>query len=422
MLEMYDPTTDAWEPKADMPTKRWSHSASAVNGKIYAIGGWNGRFLSTVEAYDAGVGMDGMTQASVWPAVYFYRLVAAGAVEAARPMVIQEVTNPWETWIPRKCRLDLGGDTMLWRFRCFLFVVFSAVFVSVAYAAQNHVLSLDGDGDYVEIINNAGLNAINTQVTMEAWIKVSRFANVFVPIIYKGDSTNQAPPGTQWGNRSYSLWLWDTGALHLNGAASGQSRTRIDSPNGFIHVMTWYHVAGVINTQEGVTRLFINGVEVARGPFPRKVIRSSQLPLRIGWTHEEKRPIFAPFPGHIDEVRIWSVARTAVEIHQMMFTPHYGDMEKLRKPFYPNAQIIGYYEGQLIYDSLDEFIEFIKGVPVPSETGEAYEKKIVSIDVTQTIAAVKVSELYLGMRFTDYFSLLKTDDDWVIVSKTFQIH
>jgi hypothetical protein len=58
-VEMYDPTTDAWETKADMPTWRRSHSASAVNGIIYAIGGLKQGpgLLSTVEAYDTGVGV-----------------------------------------------------------------------------------------------------------------------------------------------------------------------------------------------------------------------------------------------------------------------------------------------------------------------------------------------------------------------------
>ena len=54
-VEMYDPKTDTWTQKADMPTPR-SASTSVVNGKIYAIGGtalnqkqWR---LDTVEVYD----------------------------------------------------------------------------------------------------------------------------------------------------------------------------------------------------------------------------------------------------------------------------------------------------------------------------------------------------------------------------------
>jgi len=54
-VEEYDPVTDTWTTKTDMLSRRAYFSASAVNGKIYAIGG--GRDLatsglSTVEEYD----------------------------------------------------------------------------------------------------------------------------------------------------------------------------------------------------------------------------------------------------------------------------------------------------------------------------------------------------------------------------------
>ncbi len=50
-----------WTKKADMPTARARLSTSAVNGKIYAIGGWKGGFaLSTVEEYDTGFAGQGV--------------------------------------------------------------------------------------------------------------------------------------------------------------------------------------------------------------------------------------------------------------------------------------------------------------------------------------------------------------------------
>ena len=51
-VEVYDPMTDTWTKKADdMPTARAAFSTSAVNGRIYAIGG---RFINpaVVEEYD----------------------------------------------------------------------------------------------------------------------------------------------------------------------------------------------------------------------------------------------------------------------------------------------------------------------------------------------------------------------------------
>ena len=57
-VEEYDPITDIWTKKADMPTPRNGLSTAVVNGKIYAVGGmevtafeqWN--TLRTVEVYD----------------------------------------------------------------------------------------------------------------------------------------------------------------------------------------------------------------------------------------------------------------------------------------------------------------------------------------------------------------------------------
>jgi hypothetical protein len=68
VVEAYDTVTDAWTRKADMPTPRNALSTAVVDGKVYAIGGWGyerpdggwesidptatGQDFSTVEAYD----------------------------------------------------------------------------------------------------------------------------------------------------------------------------------------------------------------------------------------------------------------------------------------------------------------------------------------------------------------------------------
>jgi N-acetylneuraminic acid mutarotase len=53
-VEEYDPATDTWTRKANMPTGRKGLSTSVVNGRIYAIGGFTGMSttFSTVEEYD----------------------------------------------------------------------------------------------------------------------------------------------------------------------------------------------------------------------------------------------------------------------------------------------------------------------------------------------------------------------------------
>ena len=56
-VEVYDPETDTWATRADMPTPRSHMTVSALGGRIYAIGGGIPRlgadvFLSVIEVYD----------------------------------------------------------------------------------------------------------------------------------------------------------------------------------------------------------------------------------------------------------------------------------------------------------------------------------------------------------------------------------
>lgn len=59
LVEDYDPATDTWVKRADMPTKRDGFGVGIVNNRIYAIGGggWpqvgaGGPFLTIIEEYD----------------------------------------------------------------------------------------------------------------------------------------------------------------------------------------------------------------------------------------------------------------------------------------------------------------------------------------------------------------------------------
>ncbi len=60
LVEVYDPLTNRWEKRADMPTERGETSAVVVDGKIYVIGGYTWRmvpglrerFVSSIEEYN----------------------------------------------------------------------------------------------------------------------------------------------------------------------------------------------------------------------------------------------------------------------------------------------------------------------------------------------------------------------------------
>ena len=56
-VEVYNPQTDGWQALAKMTTKRCELGLAAIDGKIYAIGGWSGgSTVDSVEAYDPQLG------------------------------------------------------------------------------------------------------------------------------------------------------------------------------------------------------------------------------------------------------------------------------------------------------------------------------------------------------------------------------
>ena len=96
------------------------------------------------------------------------------------------------------------------------------------------------------------------------------------------------------------------------------------SAPGIVGLNAWHHVAGVIDGNKNVIKLFIDGTEVAIRDFERGSFYKSQYPLRIGASHE-KGMDSPTFEGQIDEVRIWNVARTEAEIREGMNTKLKGD-------------------------------------------------------------------------------------------------
>ena len=59
LVEVYDPATDRWEKRADMPTERGATHAVVIDSKIYVIGGYNwqqgpltDKFVASIEEYN----------------------------------------------------------------------------------------------------------------------------------------------------------------------------------------------------------------------------------------------------------------------------------------------------------------------------------------------------------------------------------
>lgn len=116
-----------------------------------------------------------------------------------------------------------------------------------------------------------------------------------------------------------------------------------------------------------------------------------------------------------DEAAVSAVVRAYVE--GMVF----ADEAKLRSAFHPDSLVIGNYEEKLEWSPSEEFIaSVITMEPLPEGTPAPFE--ILSIDITGDAAAVKLTDDFAGMRFTDYLSLLRIDGHWRIVNKLYYHH
>ena len=101
---------------------------------------------------------------------------------------------------------------------------------------------------------------------------------------------------------------------------------------------------------------------------------------------------------------------------------HFGDTSRLRSAFHPDAFLFGYYHGEFSRMSFEDWMTEVEGMDKPSETGEVFDMVIVSIDVTGPTAQVKVAELYAGVRYTAYLSLMIVEENWKIVNKLYHCH
>jgi len=183
-----------------------------------------------------------------------------------------------------------------------LFFLTSAMLLAVGIIvpgviAQNQVLSLDGDGDYVKVKDSPSLNP-SSALTIEAWIKPNDLTGEFIAKD-EGESTDYIL-------RDYILEL---DGEDVRFVISTPEWEIFDAPGVVLY--EWQHVAGVWDGVE--MRSYINGAQVGSHAQGGELIDTSAS-LYIG----QGDGFF--YNGLIDEVRIWNIARTQEDIQATMNT------------------------------------------------------------------------------------------------------
>ncbi|RIJ41975.1 LamG-like jellyroll fold domain-containing protein [Pontibacter oryzae] len=185
----------------------------------------------------------------------------------------------------------------------FVALILCLPFTQAALAQTNNsALTLNGADSYVDLgVDNRG---ITNQLTLEAWIKTDTKSHDH--IISKYDRDRQ---------RGFQL-LIQNGKVCLAGRdGSGMYRTSGYS-NTVVADNQWHHIAGVI--ERGVWKIYVDGeLHNQQNTGFAAAALNSDFNLLIGnYYYPQLGNHF--YEGSVDELRIWNIALSEMEIRQHM--------------------------------------------------------------------------------------------------------
>jgi len=181
-------------------------------------------------------------------------------------------------------------------------------------AVDSNVVNFDAtQGQYLGIdnTNQSGLDIVGS-LTIECWIKLRSLpnnGNYAICSKYIGDPNNSRSWIFYYSHSSNGYQL----GMIISSNGHDNNDVQVRSWDYTLAVDQWYHVATVFNHSLGTYEIFVNGDSIGKS-FGS--IHSGTAPFFVGrlWNHGWY------FDGSIDDLRIWSTARTQNEIIGKMNT------------------------------------------------------------------------------------------------------
>lgn len=202
---------------------------------------------------------------------------------------------------------------------CILLLVILSFLPLLSRSQPGFALHFDGGNDYVRVPHDASLDP--DHYTLEVWVCPTidlRRGGGIVPVFISKQRSNRPP------ERGYNLYYecrGNVGAIdHYFSQGEGWHRVRFEVD---LDGDEWYHVAATHDGEEQI--VYLNGEQVAIGRVRGDMVGTGNE-LNLGKATD---PTPTWFRGRLDEIRIWSVARTAEEINDWMNRSLNGDEEGL---------------------------------------------------------------------------------------------
>lgn len=117
-----------------------------------------------------------------------------------------------------------------------------------------------------------------------------------------------------------------------------------------------------------------------------------------------------------------AVRRVVVDYLEGMI---WGDEDKLRRVFHPQALQVGHFAETYEFFSLEDFLSWLR-TEEKLTSGSPFNAELISIEVTGTVAIAKVTDSCFGSDFTDYLVMVKDrptpDGRWQVVTKAYHVN
>ena len=185
----------------------------------------------------------------------------------------------------------------------YIVVAFILIFSVITATAQNRVLKLDGDGDYVQFPSNI-FNDFD-EATIEAWVKWERFGYYSQPFGFgSADKMQIMVVNNELFWRHLQFYIYHS-----------YRKLRLIQVKNFLLLNQWLHIAAV-SGKNGM-KLYVNGGLVGENDYTGSfsAIQNNDL----NYLGKSQWSMNHDFKGQLDEVRVWQIARTQKQIQDSMF-------------------------------------------------------------------------------------------------------
>jgi hypothetical protein len=181
---------------------------------------------------------------------------------------------------------------------------------------QGNGLLFDGNNDFLSVDDDSSYHS-SRALSIALWMKWESTPSSVNSFVWKSEGLD-CPDLPYCSNREYLFGVWNRSFVHLASTPSdlvGVRHVPLSARDDSLVENRWYHVVGVIDSDDEIMKIYINGANVAeiRDQNLSSGIRDTTGDLIIGNDFGASGAT-GPFKGVMDDLRIYNRALSEEEI------------------------------------------------------------------------------------------------------------